>query len=244
MSYLKNNGTFRLGGDNGIVYDGSLITIGSSVTVQGGTITGSTITGSRITASSFRANGSNNDTYMKFDGDQLHIRHEDLDTDTRFIYLEELDDVISGTNYWSRIAVWPGRIVFSYTSSGSASIDYEGGGRIGISGDLSVNKSILLGDEGDDGCTIFGHINWGKVTNLNDATDTNFYTFVNGASNTPTSGGGVLLVARYKYSNDNLAVHQIAFMNHTNNGNPAMYARYYNTSNSPKWGSWKSISWS
>lgn len=237
VSWLKNDGTFRLGGSNGISYSGNQITIGSNVTMSGGTITGSTITGSNITTNTFRANGSSNESYCTI-GDTLYMQHKDVGTGLRFIRLQELEDVISGTNIWSYVNVYGNQIEFGQTSNGTASIYYSGSGELQVAGSVSMDGSIALANSYTN---LIGNISCGRLSDLNDAMETNFYSFASGASHTPIDAGGVLMVACYTYSNDNMAIHQMAFMNHNGNNNPQIYCRYRYTGNNLGWGDWNRL---
>ena len=237
VSWLKNDGSFRLGGSNGISYSGNKITIGSNVTMSGGTITGSTITGSNIITNTFRANGSEDDSYCTI-GDTLYMQHKDVGTGLRFIRLQELEDVISGTNIWSYVNVYGNQIEFGQTSNGTASIYYSGSGELQVAASVSMDRSLILANSYTN---LVGNICCDRLTDLNDAMETNFYSFAGSASHTPIDAGGVLLVACYTYSNDNMAIHQMAFMNHNGNNNPQIYCRYRYTGNNLGWGDWKRL---
>lgn len=76
----------------------------------------------------------------------------------------------------------------------------------------------------------------GVITNLDNATQTGFYSYSSSATNAPVSANGTLLVVRtsstYQY--------QVAFSNNSA-GNPAIYTRIHR---SEGWGAWKSLSYS
>lgn len=76
----------------------------------------------------------------------------------------------------------------------------------------------------------------GTATNLDNATQTGFYSYSSSATNAPVSANGTLLVFRtsstYQF--------QLAFPNNSS-GNPVIYTRIHRSAG---WGAWKTLSYS
>ena len=105
-----------------------------NITVKGGNFTGA------VTATSFRANGSDSDSYMTV-GDQMTFVHKGTHVDQRFILLQEQLD----SSTWNYLGFWGNGITFSQTSNGSCSFYYMGGGDLQFTGTLMCDKGMYLG---------------------------------------------------------------------------------------------------
>ena len=102
-----------------------------NITVKNGSFSGA------VTATSFRANGSDADSYCTI-GDQLTMVHKGTHVDQRFILLQEQFD----TNVWNYVQLWGDHITFSQTSNGSCDFYYMGGGDLQFTGTLMCEKAI------------------------------------------------------------------------------------------------------
>lgn len=106
-----------------------------NITVNNGVFTG------KVTATSFRANGSDSDSYCTI-GDELYFVHNGSMVDQRFICLREQFD----TNVYNYLQFYGDQIIMSQTSNGSASFIYEGGGAVQVIAQLDIEKPIYMYD--------------------------------------------------------------------------------------------------
>ena len=106
-----------------------------NITVNNGTFTG------KVTATSFRANGSDSDSYCTID-DELYFVHNGSMVDQRFICLREQFD----TNVYNYLQFYGNGFIMSQTSNGSAQFWYEGGGAVQVMAQLDIEKPIYMYD--------------------------------------------------------------------------------------------------